>query len=55
VIDGTRARFEVDGEALGSVMSHLAGLGIESLISQPPTLEELFMRHYGASSVTQEA
>ncbi|HUG75175.1 MAG TPA: ABC transporter ATP-binding protein [Acidimicrobiia bacterium] len=55
VIDGNRARFEVDGKALGAVMSHLAGLGIESLISQPPTLEELFMRHYGASPVTQDA
>jgi ABC-2 type transport system ATP-binding protein len=28
-------------------MRHLAGLGIRSLTSQPPTLEELFLRHYG--------
>jgi ABC-2 type transport system ATP-binding protein len=25
----------------------LAGAGIRSLTSQPPTLEELFLRHYG--------
>jgi hypothetical protein len=27
-------------------MSELAELGIEAIESQPPTLEELFMRHY---------
>jgi ABC-2 type transport system ATP-binding protein len=55
VVDENRARFEVDGEALGAVMTHLSGLGIESLISQPPTLEELFMRHYGASPAALDA
>jgi ABC-2 type transport system ATP-binding protein len=37
----------VDSDELGSVVSHLAGLGLRSLVSQPPTLEELFLRHYG--------
>jgi ABC-2 type transport system ATP-binding protein len=46
VIDDHRARFEVDGEALADVMRRLAGLGVRSLTSHPPTLEELFMRHY---------
>jgi ABC-2 type transport system ATP-binding protein len=46
VIDDHRARFDVDGDALRDVMASLARLGIESLISNPPTLEELFMRHY---------
>jgi ABC-2 type transport system ATP-binding protein len=44
--DGPSARFEVDNEELGSVMSLLAGFGIRSLVSQPPTLEELFLREY---------
>ena len=38
--------FEVDNDELGTVMSHLAGFGIRSLVSQPPTLEELFLREY---------
>jgi ABC-2 type transport system ATP-binding protein len=25
----------------------MTGLGVRSLTSQPPTLEELFLRHYG--------
>jgi ABC-2 type transport system ATP-binding protein len=37
---------EVDSEQLGRVLTHVAGLGVRSLVSQPPTLEELFMRHY---------
>jgi ABC-2 type transport system ATP-binding protein len=39
--------FAVDAEALGPVMAALGALGVQSLISQPPTLEELFLRHYG--------
>jgi len=44
---GDVLRFEVDEAALGGVMNHLAGFGIRSLVSQPPTLEELFLREYG--------
>jgi ABC-2 type transport system ATP-binding protein len=42
---------EVDSDQIGEVLSRLASLGVRSLVSQPPTLEELFMRHYqdGAS------
>jgi ABC-2 type transport system ATP-binding protein len=38
--------FEVDSDDMGAVLRHLAGLGVMSLVSHPPTLEELFMRHY---------
>lgn len=38
--------FSVDTEALGSVISHVSQYNILSLSSTPPTLEELFMRHY---------
>ena len=37
---------EVDSHQIGEVLSKLAALGVRSLVSQPPTLEELFMRHY---------
>jgi ABC-2 type transport system ATP-binding protein len=45
-VEGHRVHFEVDSEQLGPVLSHLTGLGVRTMTSQPPTLEELFMRHY---------
>jgi len=45
--DGDRVTFDVDGVQLDPVVRHLAELGVLSLICQPPTLEELFLRHYG--------
>ena len=41
-----RVDLEVDSDQIGDVLSKVAALGVRSLISQPPTLEELFMRHY---------
>lgn len=41
--------FEVDNAALGDALQHVAGFGVRSLVSQPPTLEELFLREYGAT------
>jgi len=46
-VEGTRAQFDVDTAELDAVIRHLAERGIHSLVSQPPTLEELFLRHYG--------
>lgn len=42
-----RARFDVDTDHLDDVVRHLTGFGLRTLASQPPTLEELFLRHYG--------
>lgn len=39
--------FSVDAHALPEVMRMLAPLGIKSLVVQPPSLEELFLHHYG--------
>ena len=39
-------RAEVDTARLSEVMAVLAERGIESLVVHPPTLEELFLRHY---------
>jgi ABC-2 type transport system ATP-binding protein len=45
-----QATFAVDNPELGAVMNKLADLGIEAIESQPPTLEELFMRHYAVEA-----
>ena len=47
-VDGTRVRFEVDTDQLDEVLRRLSAAGVRSLTSQPPTLEELFLRHYQA-------
>jgi ABC-2 type transport system ATP-binding protein len=39
--------FEVDSDHLGAALEALGRFGIRTLTSQPPTLEELFLRHYG--------
>ena len=38
--------FDVDAGALDGALRQLTDAGIRSLVSQPPTLEELFLRHY---------
>jgi ABC-2 type transport system ATP-binding protein len=45
-IDGNKVHCEVDTALLEGLMKQLAGSGIKSLVAQPPTLEELFLRHY---------
>jgi ABC-2 type transport system ATP-binding protein len=44
--DNGRVRFDVDNAALDEAMRRLTEAGLRSLVSQPPTLEELFLRHY---------
>ncbi|MGI5837655.1 MAG: ATP-binding cassette domain-containing protein [Chloroflexota bacterium] len=48
-LDGNRVSFSVDSVALDPALRLLAESGVRSLVSQPPTLEELFMRHYQPS------
>jgi ABC-2 type transport system ATP-binding protein len=45
--DGAEARFSVDTARLDAVLHLLTQAGVRSLTSRPPTLEELFLRHYG--------
>ena len=45
------ARVEQCG--MDAVMQALSGAGIQSLTSQPPTLEELFLRHYGTPTTSR--
>ncbi len=42
-----RLHMDVDAAALDDVVRLLAGSGVRSLVAAPPTLEELFLRHYG--------
>ena len=42
-----RVAFSVDSAHLDEAVRQLGALGVVSLTSHPPTLEELFMRHYG--------
>ena len=46
LVDGNKVRFEVDTGQLDAVLRQLTSVGVRSLVSQPPTLEELFLRHY---------
>src|SRR3954452_17699867 len=46
-VQGTRASFEVETPRLDAALGVLHGTGIRSLTATPPTLEELFLRHYG--------
>jgi len=48
------ATFSVVNSSLPAVMTELAALGVESIESQPPTLEELFMRHYAVDITTAD-
>jgi ABC-2 type transport system ATP-binding protein len=45
-IDGLHVRCQVDNDALDDLLRHLTDLGVRSLNSAPPTLEEVFLRHY---------
>src|SRR6266540_3007621 len=45
-VEGNRVRFDVDTKDLDQALRQLTQVGVRSLTSQPPTLEELFLRHY---------
>jgi polyether ionophore transport system ATP-binding protein len=44
--DAHRVKFDVDTEALEPALRKLVDVGVRSLVSQPPSLEELFLRQY---------
>ena len=46
-VDGRSVAFAVDHDHMGEVLKRVTDLGVRSLVSNPPSLEELFMRHYG--------
>jgi len=48
VVDGSRVTLSADSERIGEVLRALGAHGIQALTSQPPTLEELFLRSYAS-------
>lgn len=45
--DGEAIEFDADAAHLGSVLDALASAGVSGITAAPPSLEELFLRHYG--------
>ncbi|MEY9852628.1 ABC-2 type transport system ATP-binding protein [Leifsonia sp. EB41] len=45
--DNGRVKFTADSDRLPPVLAALADLNVKSLTVAPPSLEELFLRHYG--------
>jgi ABC-2 type transport system ATP-binding protein len=54
-VDGHRATFLMDAGALDAVTGRLSTLGLTSLVCTPPSLEQLFLQHYGDSPAPAEA
>jgi ABC-2 type transport system ATP-binding protein len=53
-LEGTRLRCEVDNAALNEVLRRLTAAGVRTLTCRPPTLEELFLRHYAGQDHDEE-
>jgi len=45
-IDGTKGEFSVEHDELNAALERLVALDVRALTTSPPTLEELFLRHY---------
>ncbi|GAA3892038.1 ABC transporter ATP-binding protein [Leifsonia kafniensis] len=52
---GTRMRLTVEGEKLPALLPALSALNVQGLTIAPPSLEELFLRHYGDELAAAEA
>jgi ABC-2 type transport system ATP-binding protein len=53
--EGDRVHFEVETDQLNTVLTQLASLNVVSLVSRPPTLEQLLLRHYSDVDTPAEA
>ncbi len=49
VVEGHRVRMDVDTAELDPLLRTISAAGVRSLTASPPTLEELFLRHYGVA------
>jgi ABC-2 type transport system ATP-binding protein len=54
-LDGLRLHCEVDPAALNDLLRRLTSVGVVTLTSRPPTLEELFLRLYSSERPTARA
>jgi ABC-2 type transport system ATP-binding protein len=55
LVDGTRLSCQVDSASLTGLLARLSAVGVHSLVSSPPTLEELFLRHYDRDDLEKSA
>ncbi|POH72052.1 ABC transporter ATP-binding protein [Arthrobacter glacialis] len=53
VTDGFKATFTVGEEELGGVLKTISTYSPRTLVSSPPSLEDLFLRHYGGAGRAQ--
>jgi ABC-2 type transport system ATP-binding protein len=53
--DDGRVRFDVDTDEINPVLRRLTDIGVRSLVSQPPSLEELFLRLYEPDATEKAA
>lgn len=52
-VDGGRVRFGTDSDRIAEVLPLLGTLNVQGLTINPPSLEELFLRHYGDTTASQ--
>jgi ABC-2 type transport system ATP-binding protein len=55
VVEADHVRLDVDHEHLEPTMRLLADAGVRTLVAAPPTLEQLFLRHYENTEGTEQA
>lgn len=55
VVQGSRVHFEVDSEHLDLAVRLISMAGLQSLESKPPTLEQIFLRHYESGDLREYA
>ncbi len=53
-VDAGRVRFSADADRIAEVLPALGALGVRGLTIVPPSLEELFLRHYGDTAAAPE-
>jgi ABC-2 type transport system ATP-binding protein len=53
-VEGTRLRCAVPTDQIGELLRELGPYGITTLTCQPPTLEQLFLRHYDRNVAVAE-
>lgn len=51
--DGRDIHFDVDDDDVTQVLAHLAELGVDNLRVTPPSLEDLFLRHYDGTAARE--
>ena len=53
--DDVRVRASVDNDHMTGVLAALASVGVRAFTATPPSLEEMFMRHYGDDIAAEPA